>query len=108
MNAITEQMPETVFTTRVIDLATALGWLVTHSRPARKADGGWSTPIQGHKGFPDLTLVRPPFTIYAELKTEKGTLTPEQKVWIEALEKCGADVRLWRPSDQAEIEATLS
>jgi len=51
--------------------------------------------------------VRPPQIIYAELKSERGALSPEQKVWIEALEKAGADVRLWRPRDMREIEDTL-
>ncbi len=106
-NTITERMTEATLQTRVIDLAKAMGWLVNHTRPARKLDGSWSTPIQGDKGFPDLVLVRPPFTIYAELKSEKGRPTDEQATWIERLRKCGLDVRVWRPSDMREIEETL-
>ena len=51
--------------------------------------------------------MRPPQIIYAELKSEKGRLTREQKMWIHDLEEAGADVRLWRPSDMREIEDTL-
>ncbi len=108
MNTTTTiEMTEAVLQTRVIDLARTFGWLVNHARPARKLDGSWSTPIQGDKGFPDLVLVRPPFTMFVELKSEKGKLTPEQTVWLEALEKCGHDARVWRPSDMREIEETL-
>lgn len=106
-NITTLEMSEAVLQTRVIDLARTFGWLVNHGRPARKLDGGWSTPIQGDKGFPDLTLVRPPFTMFVELKSEKGRLTTEQAAWLEGLRKCGHDARVWRPSDMREIEETL-
>ena len=48
----------------VIELAKLYGWKVHHTRPAQMPSGKWATPIQGHAGFPDLVLVRPPDTIF--------------------------------------------
>lgn len=70
--------------------------------------------LRSPKGFPDLVLVRPPRCIFAELKSEVGQLTPEQREWLDSLAQCadgwiGSDTRqpegrspievyLWRPS----------
>jgi hypothetical protein len=57
-------------------LARALGWLVFHAHDSRRSAKGW----------PDLTLVRPPRLVFAELKVwPRTTLRPEQAVWIERL-----------------------
>jgi hypothetical protein len=58
-------------------------------------------------GFPDLVLVRDGRLLFRELKTATGTLSEAQRRWIAALELAGADVRVWRPGDWDEIEATL-
>ena len=42
--------------------------------------------------MPRLVLVRPPRVILAELKSETGKLTPEQRVWIVTLAACGGNV----------------
>lgn len=98
----------------VVELAHLAGWMIQHTRPARTADGGWRTPIQGHKGFPDLVLVheRHGRVIFAELKSETGRVRPEQREWATALQATTgrSDVvqyRLWRPSDWDDIERTL-
>ena len=50
------------------------------------------------RGFPDLVLARDGVVILAELKTERGTMTPEQKEWWVA----GVG-HLWKPRHAAEI-----
>lgn len=102
---MTETVTEAQFQTAVIELARTFGWLVMHSRPSLNKSGKWSTAIQGDKGYPDLTLAKPKRpTLHVELKAEKGRLTPEQKVWAEALD----GYHLWRPSDWQVIVRTLS
>ena len=62
------------------------------------------------KGFPDLVIARtdPPRLIYAELKSAKGRIAPEQKEWQARLEANGQEFYIWRPSDWPEIERILS
>lgn len=56
------------------------------------------------KGFPDLVLVRPPRVIFAELKSEKGSLALEQEDWFTQLCACdGVETYLWRPRDLDDI-----
>ncbi len=100
---------EAAFTRDVLTLARRLGWRTAHFRPARTADGGWRTAVQGDgKGFLDLLLLRDGALIVAELKVGKGKLTPEQAAWVAAWEAAGVAVYLWRPADWVEIEAVLT
>ena len=55
-------------------------WLSTHSA----------------SGYPDLTLVRPPRLVFAELKSERGKTTDAQDRWLERLARCNAEAYLWR------------
>ena len=59
-------------------------------------------------GFPDLTIWKDKRLIFAELKTEKGKLTQEQKDTLESLASTGNEVYLWRPSNWNEITEVLS
>ncbi len=99
-----EQMSEEELLGYVINCAKAEGWQVVHFRPGRTAHG-WVTAIQGHKGYPDLTLARGTTDgdarlIFAELKREKGKLEPEQEKWRDVLNlKPGVEVYTWKPSD---------
>lgn len=57
-------------------------------------------------GFPDCVMVRiepGPRLIFAELKSEKGKVTPEQEQWLEALQFIGVEAYLWRPADFDDI-----
>jgi hypothetical protein len=100
----TPPMNEDDFKQRVIDTATTYGWMVVHYRPA-KTSKGYRTPLQGHKGCPDLILARDNVVILAELKTDTGNATPEQKKWLAAL---GPHGRVWRPADWPAVLKELT
>lgn len=88
-------LTETPFVGRIIDLAKRTGWLVTHFRPARTRRG-YRTPLQGDKGFCDLVLARDGVVLIRECKTDRGSLTREQRAWLAELGDLAA---VWRPRD---------
>ena len=97
---------EADFQATIIAIARYHGWFVSHFR-AVQTRSGWLTPVAADgKGFPDLVLCRERM-IYAELKADKGSLKPEQKVWRDKLESAGAEYYLWRPRLIDEIERVL-
>lgn len=90
---------EAAFQAQVEQLGAFYGWRVYHTHDSRRSN----------PGFPDPVLVRDDELIFAELKTEKGRVRPEQAAWIAALHAVPAvDTYLWRPSDFDEINARLS
>jgi len=98
---------EDAFQRAVIDLAHLYGWKVAHFRAARVRRGGrdiYETPVGADgKGFPDLVLAKKGrLTIFAELKSDKGKVRPEQKMWLELL---GGEV--CRPKDWEYIKKVL-
>lgn len=107
------EMSEKEFQNQVMDMAKDLDWMRMHTRPAMRQSGGWSTPIQGEKGWPDIVLVRGPRMILAELKSESGRLSDEQRAWGERLRHVadasgGALIyAVWRPSDLQQIAELL-
>ena len=63
-------------------------WLHYHTRDSRRSE----------PGFMDSVLARPPRLIVAELKNESEQPSPDQRRWLEALQRCpGVEVYLWRP-----------
>ena len=97
-NSMTEeQLGDTV-----IGLAHLFGWKIVHFRPAR-TERGWRTLMQGDTGFPDLVIARDGQVIFAELKSAKGRLRPDQEAWINALGFC----YVWRPADLDFIKERL-
>lgn len=94
----------------VIELAGWYGYLIHHDRPARTTTS-WTTPIQGHRGFPDLLLTHPKtgHIIAAELKSAKGKLSPDQQAWLNALDT-EIYTTIWRPEHwhNGSIERTLA
>lgn len=115
-------LSEAAWQTQVTNLATFYGWRLYHTHRSDRSPAG----------FPDLVLIRPPELIFAELKTDKGRLKPEQAAWLEDLElvrqavtdlrqnaeagyagispeyAAAVDVYLWRPADFDEVLERLS
>lgn len=82
-------MTEAQLQDAVIELARMLGWLVYHTHDSRHSAAG----------FPDLVLVRRVRLIFAELKSATGVMSPDQKVWRDALlETTTNEVYVWEPS----------
>ena len=90
-------LSEKAWQAQVIDLATLYRWHHFHVFDSRRSAAGW----------PDLTLVRPPELLFAELKTDRGRLTRDQRLWIEWLLSCGQEVHVWRPRDFADVHDRL-
>lgn len=102
-------MTETDLLVAVLDLAKLRQCFVHHCRPARMADGTWRTPIQGNAGFPDLVILTASAVLWRELKSVKGQMTADQRLWHRRLEASGQDVGVWRPQDleSGRIDAEL-
>lgn len=66
-------------------------------------------PRRSVPGWPDLAMVGRYGLAFRELKSQYGTLRPEQTEWGYALRAVGADWDVWRPSDlvSGRIEAEL-
>ena len=94
-------MTEREFTKAVIEFARSRGWLVAHFEAARAIrDGRFMTPQRGDKGFPDLTMQRASRLVFAELKTARGHINPEQAIWLSRLVNVpGVEAHVWRPAD---------
>ena len=81
-------LSEKDFLSQVKDLAKIYHWRLYHPFLSK-----WS-----ERGYPDITLVRPPRIIFAELKRETGKLTSSQEEWGELLRGCpGVEYYCWRP-----------
>jgi len=94
-------MTEAELQDAIADYARIIGYTVAHFSTAISPRGQHITPVKyDAKGFPDLVLVRPPRLIFVELKSAKGTVSPDQKWWLDRLDGCpGAEVYQWRPAD---------
>jgi hypothetical protein len=102
---------EESFQRAVVDLAHIFKYKVAYFRKARKKDGDWVTPVGADgKGWLDLVLVNENKhdLIFAELKSENGKMTKEQKDWFTRLGKCHESVYCWKPSDWENIVTRLS
>ena len=101
---------ESYFQSQVIMLAKLHGWLVMHTRAVEIRPGVWTTPLQGHAGFPDLVLAHETKgVLFAELKADKNSrLSDMQKVWLQTLKEAGMEVYVWRPKDIDTISRILA
>lgn len=103
---IAENMSEGEFQALILEYAKAHGWMASHSRPARRGDGSWNTPVAGDVGAPDLLLARGGTVYLWELKTERGRYRDGQTAWLAAIGPViGAT---YRPSDLDRIYELLS
>jgi len=90
------------FLATLVKFAQARGWLVHHVLDTR------SYAKRIGPGYPDLTMVRGDRVIFAELKSERGTLSASQHQWLTALrEATGVLVFVWQPHDWPAIEKVL-
>jgi hypothetical protein len=102
------KLSEADFQAKIINLAKWCGWRVFHPRPARYSDGRMATHYTGDAGFPDLVLCHPGRgVIFAELKADKGRISPAQEMWLDELLRAGSEAYLWRPADWPAIEHRL-
>lgn len=97
---------EKEFSQQVEDLLNLFGWRWCHFRPAR-TEHGWRTALSGYQGFLDYIVARGDKLIFAELKSEKRKLTPQQQEWLDTLKACGQEVYVWRPADIETIAEIL-
>jgi hypothetical protein len=67
-----------------------LGLLVQHVHDSRRS---WLP------GWPDLEIVGQTHIIWRELKSETGTLRPEQRAVGSRITKAGGNWAVWRPRD---------
>lgn len=92
-------MPERAFREHVRKYAEAHHWLCYFT---------WRSD-HSPAGYPDLTMCRLSRVIWAELKSAKGRVTPEQLAWIDALSLTGkGEVYVWRPSHWKDITEVLA
>lgn len=89
-------LSEQQFQKRVTDLCDWLKLSWHHETDSRRSKAG----------FPDLVIVGNR-VLFAELKTAKGRLRPEQAEWLNALRNGGAEAHVWRPADWPEIQRRL-
>ena len=102
-------MKESTFQSSVIMLAKLHGWLVMHTRAVEIRPGVWKTPLQGHAGYPDLTLVHSTRgIIFAELKSDIGRISLTQKAWHDKIREAGGEIYVWRPKDLDQISTRLA
>lgn len=93
------------FAVAVREYAEAHGWVVGYTKRTgyMGKDDKWRG--MGPKGELDHRLARQGVSLTAELKTETGTLSQAQRVWLAAL---GTHGRLWRPRDAEAIIKELA
>lgn len=105
-------LSERNFQRQVVDLAKILGWSTTEL-----ADGSLTGLIYhpqlskwSERGWPDLTLARrrDGRFLLAELKTDRGVVSPRQEAVIDLLRTCGLSVHVWRPADLDVIVKVLT
>lgn len=78
VNTIEDSMTETELQDAIIDVAERAGWLIFHDYDSRR----------NRAGFPDLVLVKPPRVLFVELKKKGGVVSPNQRMWLDALARC--------------------
>jgi hypothetical protein len=88
---VAARMPEAELQTKVLRLATDLGFLAYHTHDSRRSQRGWPDLVLAHPGRGRL--------LFRELKQQGKYPTPEQRRWLTTLEATGADVGVWRPMD---------
>ena len=102
-------MTEAELQAQVVQLAGLCGWRVMHVRKSVGRRGGksaWQTTTS-IKGWPDCAFWRPGCFFVAELKSDTGTVSADQKAVLAELREAGVPSFVWRPRDWDEIQAAL-
>lgn len=104
-------MTEAEFQAQVVQLAGLCGWRVMHVRKSIGRRGGksaWQTTTS-IKGWPDLFLYHPGRGLHfaAELKSDDGPVSAEQKTVLAELNRAGCPAVVWRPKDWDAVEMML-
>lgn len=73
----------------VLRLMADLGLWGYHTHDSRRSEKGW----------PDWVILGPSGSLFRELKSERGTLSVEQRRVGSRLLRAGLDWSTWRPSD---------
>jgi hypothetical protein len=85
----------------IVGLARSLSWMAYHTHDSRRSE----------PGYPDLHLIHfgRRLSLFRELKSTKGRISPAQIEWGEALTRAGHDFAIWRPADvvSGAVLATL-
>jgi hypothetical protein len=91
-------LTEKAWLAQVRTLAQTHGWMTYHPMRSQGAEPGWV----------DLVFLRGPTLVCAELKTDRGRLTPAQQRWLDGLGKVEkVQVHLWRPGDLDQVMEVL-
>ena len=86
------------FRDTIVEAAKVLGWRVYWTHNSKHSPAGYL----------DLTLVRPPRLIVAELKVKGRKMTPAQEAWFSDLSRVPTvEVYLWTPDDWPAIARAL-
>jgi hypothetical protein len=82
-----DDMSEAHFQQRIVAYARLNGWLVSHVQSVTMAGKGGRVIRQtpAAKGFPDLTLARDGQVWFMEVKSEKGSVSEDQRAWLNAM-----------------------
>ena len=99
MTRLTNRVTEKQFQQQVRELMRLLGWEEYHT---------WNS-LHSTNGFPDILAMREKDRriIVAELKSETGKVTEDQKRWLYLFGICGVPSYVWRPGDWDEIEKVI-
>jgi Holliday junction resolvase len=94
----------------IIDAAMRAGWRVHGERTVQTSKGSHLTAIKGHRGWPDLVLVRGNQCLVVELKRKPNKVEPDQQAWLDVFKSIEGVTPLvvWVPEQQDEFIRYLS
>ena len=111
MTTVVPDLSEAGFQQQITELAALLGWRCLHVRKSigrRRGGPAWQTTTSVN-GWVDLLCWRPRTgqLFAAELKSQNGKLTDEQRQVLAELNACGIPAFCWRPADWDEVQRIL-
>ncbi|MGH3673592.1 MAG: hypothetical protein ACRDSH_23680 [Pseudonocardiaceae bacterium] len=82
-------MTEKSLQASIIEMCKLFGIVSYHTFDSRRSDRGW----------PDLAMCGKRGFITREIKSDRGTVTPDQEQWGVLLNQAGVSWDVWRPAD---------